>query len=115
MRFLVLAGLQPELTCCCGCGTALDAMRTDRVRFDVARGGLLCPACSPPGPGRLVLSKGTVKQLLWTQSGALRKAQRIRFGGDALQTALQMLETFVSFHFGRDPRSLKFLRQIRAG
>jgi len=59
------------------------------------------------------LTKGTVKQLLWVESGNLAKAGRIKFTPAALMESTEFLEDFISYHLGKNPRSLKFLRQIR--
>jgi DNA repair protein RecO (recombination protein O) len=59
------------------------------------------------------LAKGTIKQLLWAESGDLAKAARIKFTHAALDESTEFLEEFVCYHLGKQPRSLKFLRQIR--
>ena len=59
-------------------------------------------------------SKGTIKQLLWLAGGNLARATRMKFSPPALKESTQFLEEFVSYHLGKQPRSLKFLRQIRA-
>jgi DNA repair protein RecO (recombination protein O) len=38
---------------------------------------------------------------------------RVKFAPDALREGLEFLETFVPYHLGKEPRSLKFLQQIR--
>jgi len=113
VRFLSLSGLSPNLSQCGVCGTILDQMSPDRVRFCTGKGGLVCSRCPAP-PGKLMtLSKGTVKQLLWVQGGDLKQAGRIRFDLRAMDEGLALLENFVPYHLGRDIRSLKFLRQLR--
>ena len=61
----------------------------------------------------MLLGKGTIKQLLWVESGDLAKATRIKFSPSAIEEGTEFLEEFVCYHLGKQPRSLKFLRQIR--
>lgn len=113
MRLLDLSGLGPNLRHCAGCQKQLESIRNKRVVFDIAKGGILCDECTTGTGGRIWLSKGTIKQLKWVASGDLKKASRIRFGPQALQEGLEFLEAFVPYILGLQPRSLKFLKQIR--
>lgn len=115
MRLLGLSGHHPNLDLCGVCRTALDAIRADVLRADVAQGGIACLHCLPCGPETPQLSKGTVKQLQWIANGDLARAARIRFTPAAIGEALEFLERFVPYHLGRQPRSLKVLRQLREG
>ncbi|MBC8391130.1 MAG: DNA repair protein RecO [Deltaproteobacteria bacterium] len=113
MRLLAMAGLGPNLKECCICRIELEKIKVSRVNTDLVKGGLICDSCVTGGFGRICLSKGTIKQLSWLESGDLNKAARIRFNPQALKESLEFLETFVPYHLGSEPRSLKFLRQIR--
>lgn len=113
MRFASLSGHRPNLRQCNVCRAPLEKMRTSRLRFDVQRGGLVCQNCTAGASGYLFLTKGAIKQLLWTEIGNLTKAGRIRFTPQTLKEGLEFLETFVPYYLGKEPRSLKFLRQIR--
>ncbi len=115
MRFLTLSGLSPNLTQCCNCKTDLDNLDDKSTIVDLKKGGLVCENCSDSGSYGKTLSKGTVKQLLWVTDGDLEKAGRIRFTKQAIMEGLAFLEAFVSFHMGRDLKSLKFLKDIRHG
>ncbi len=113
MRFMALAGLCPNLNYCCVCRTDLDSIRSTATGFDLPRGGLCCRACDQAFEPALCLSRGTVKQLQWIGEGDLERIGRIRFSPAALNEAQNFLEAFVPYHLGKEPRSLKFLRQIR--
>ncbi|MFZ0242483.1 MAG: DNA repair protein RecO C-terminal domain-containing protein, partial [Desulfobacterales bacterium] len=65
------------------------------------------------GPGRLTLSRGTLKQLQWLEAMDLSKAGRLRFSPAAVAESLAAMEAFVPYQMGREPRSLTFLRQVR--
>jgi DNA repair protein RecO (recombination protein O) len=113
MKLLHLTGHGPNLRSCGRCRKGLEAIQPNQVVFDIAKGAILCDGCSPGTGGRIRLSKGTVKQLIWFESGDLQKASRIRFATQALNEALEFLEAFVPYVMGVQPQSLKFLKQIR--
>lgn len=113
MKLLHLTGHGPNLKQCGRCRKNLEIILPTQIVFDIAKGAILCDACAPGAGGRLRLSKGTLKQLIWFESGNLKKASRIRFGAQALKEGLEFLETFVPYTLGTQPQSLKFLRQIR--
>ena len=114
MRFLTLSGHHPNLTACGTCRKKLENIDQATINIDLQRGGIVCGDCIKNSASRLTLAKGTIKELLWTARGNLDKATRIRFSSPALQESTQFLEEFVSYHLGKQPRSLKFLRQIRS-
>lgn len=113
MRFLSLAGFRPNFDHCHACKTCLDQIRHASVVSDPSNGGIACPTCGIPTNGRLKISKGTLKQLMWTDAGDLERAARVRFTPTAISEGLAFLEAFVPFHIGKAPKSLKVLRAIR--
>jgi DNA repair protein RecO (recombination protein O) len=113
IRFIKISGFCPDLTRCGNCRIEIEELKKEKIAFDIAKGCLMCDRCSSGELGKIYLSKGTIKQLLWVESGGLKKAGRIRFAKTALSEGLKFLETFVPYHLGMEPRSLKFLRQIR--
>ena len=115
MRFLALAGYRPNLDGCSLCRNELENIKQDKIRVDSRRGGIICNKCRIGSAAGTLLEKGTIKQLLWVESGNLTKAGRIKFSQPALKEGTDFLEEFVCYHLGKQPRSLKFLRQIRSG
>ncbi len=112
MKLLHLTGHGPNLRQCGRCRKNIESIQPNQVVFDIAKGAILCDGCSPGG-GRIRLSKATLKQLIWFESGDLKKASRIRFGTQALREGLEFLEEFVPYALGTQPQSLRFLKQIR--
>jgi DNA repair protein RecO (recombination protein O) len=113
IRFLLLSGHRPNLRECCICHRGLADFETDQVFFELTRGSVACSRCLRPAGGHLTLSKGAVKQLQWLESGPLEAALRLRFSAAALNQSLQFLETFLPYHLGKEPKSLKFIRRMR--
>jgi DNA repair protein RecO (recombination protein O) len=113
MRFLRISGHSPNLERCGICQREVDAMRTDALRVNVAKGGVACLECLPSSTDGPLMSKGTVKQLRWVAGGDLTRAARIKFSPPAVAEAQEFLERFVPYHLGRQPRSLRVLHQLR--
>ena len=113
VKFMTLSGLSPNLRYCSLCGIEIENIKETRIKFDFAKGGILCNGCTSKTLQKTFLSKGIIKQLLWIEKGDLVKAERVRFTSDALREGLEFLEIFVPYHVGKEPRSLKFLQQIR--
>ena len=113
MRFLSLAGFRPNFDHCHACKTGLDQIQCASVVADPAKGGIICPTCGGVAGDRQRLSKGTLKQLMWTDSADLERAARVRFTPMAMAEGLTFLEHFVPFHIGKSPKSLKVLRAVR--
>lgn len=114
VRFLGLAGFAPHLDACTTCSLPLEAIRSNRIFFDLAKGGIVCNGCSA-GEARfhIPFSKGTAKLLAWIQTYDAEAALRLRFSAASQEEARRILEAFVPYHLGRMPRSLKFLKDLR--
>lgn len=113
IRMLGLCGYGPDLRRCRDCGRPVDTVETQEFLFELSRGGLVCRQCAGPGSGRLKMSKGTLKQWQWIETGGLIKAGRVRLSEVAILESLRTLEAFVPYQFGKEPRSLTFLKQVR--
>jgi len=113
MRFLNLSGHRPYLAACSLCHKELEKIQQTKIILDLQGGGILCGNCSSRSASRIFLSRGTIKQLLWVESGDLAKATRMKFSPAALNESTHFLEEFAIYHLGKQPRSLKFLRQVR--
>lgn len=113
MRFLLFSGLSPQLTSCAACKKIFDALGKERLIFELAKGGLVCQGCSSIHSAGHVVSKGLAKQLLWIQENELEKLKRLKFSNSAIEEGLKVLEAFVPYHLGKEPKSLRFLKSIR--
>ena len=113
IRFMMLSGLAPNLSNCSRCGQAVEKVASREVYFSLSGGGVVCGACGPSSGRRVALSRGTVKQLAWIQQRDLEKVSRLQFSEPSIVEGLAFCEAFVPYHLGKEPKSLKFLRQIR--
>jgi DNA repair protein RecO (recombination protein O) len=115
IRFMALSGLAPNLSRCSRCGLAVEKVRVPEINFSLKNGGIVCGDCGAFASHRVPLSLGTVKQLAWIQQRGLEQVSRLRFSEISLSESLALCEAFVPYHLGKEPKSLKFLRQIRKG
>jgi len=113
IRFMALSGLAPNLARCSRCGLDMAGLGSRKIYFSLAGGGIVCGNCGARGDRRAALSRGTLKQLAWIQLGSLDKALRLQFSEQALAEGLALCEAFVPYHLGKEPKSLRFLRQMR--
>ena len=113
MRFLSLTGFRPNFDHCHACKTGLDQIQCAMVVADPTKGGIICPTCGGVSGHRQLLSKGTLKQLMWTDNDDLDRAARVRFAPSAMAEGLAFLEHFVPYHIGKSPKSLTVLRAVR--
>ena len=113
MRFMAFTGFEPNLRACVSCKKPVDDMEENNVIVNLKQGGLMCRRCKPAGVNVMTLSKGTLKQMLWLTHEDLKMATRIKLTPQAVKEGLTFLEAFVPFHLGKEPRSLKFLQQLR--
>ena len=113
IRFLTLAGLQPNLDACRICHIDLEKVTAAKVVFHVAKGGVVCEKCPAPEARVTYLSKGTLKQLQRLGKTDLRKASRARLSGPNIQEAQELLEAFIPYHLGKSLKSLRVLKQLR--
>jgi DNA repair protein RecO (recombination protein O) len=73
----------------------------------------VCQGCSTIHSPQLVVSKGTVKQLIWIIENELDKLKRLKLNRPAIDEGSKLMEAFVPYHLGKEPKSLKFLKSIR--
>jgi DNA repair protein RecO (recombination protein O) len=112
-RFLALSGHSPNLGQCVVCRCGLETIPPAGLGIEIARGGIACAACLPRTADRICLSKSTIKQLQWIAGRDLTRAVRVKLSPAAVRESLEFFERFVSYHLGRQPRSLRVLRQLR--
>ncbi|NNF98507.1 MAG: DNA repair protein RecO [Desulfobacteraceae bacterium] len=115
MRFLSIAGLKPNFESCANCRRPTADIDASMVFLSLSAGGVICPSCSGSRSANMKLSKGTIKLLQWMDGGDITKAGRIRFSAAEQKESLLFLESFIPYHIGREPKSLKFLKNYRRG
>jgi DNA repair protein RecO (recombination protein O) len=114
IRFMSISGFTPSMACCENCGTRVDQIRGNGIRFDFQEGRVVCPDCLSRGSGHFMkVSKGTLKQLFWINTTDMDRAERIRFSPLSIQEGAQLLESFIPFHIGRKFKTLSFLKRLR--
>ena len=113
IRFVDMIGVTPHFESCCACRRELEGLSQFKIRFDLEKGAIICDNCATEIKHGKVLSKGTIKQLIWLQKGDFQITERIRCSALTIAEGLHFLEAFVPFHTGTSPKSLAVLRRIR--
>ena len=113
LRFMAINGFRPSLDHCILCENPLDQFDVVPVPFDVKRGGIICDKCARGIQGQPQLSKGTIKLLSWVLNTPLEKLHRVRFSTQAIGECINMFDSFVPYHLGKETKSSKFLKQLR--
>ena len=114
IKFAKLSGISPDLERCGVCRIELEKISGPEILFDFSRGTLICQKCEKKASARTaVLTKGTIKQLIWMASRDIEAVGRLRCTDAALKQGLEFLENFVPYHLGKIPRSLGVLHQLR--
>ncbi len=110
LRLLALAGYQPQLFQCVGCGTPVQEQ--DQF-FSAEQGGILCPECAASERRARPISAAAVKVLrfLQTRSWDSVKALQLR---RPLHTELEsILHFYIVSLLERELRSTDFLHRLR--
>ncbi|SDT98796.1 DNA repair protein RecO [Desulfobacula phenolica] len=114
IRFMSISGFSPNIEICAVCKTPVDLMEQKNVRFDFKEGRIICQNCvKKRSKYGMTVSKGTLKQLFWINNNDINRADRIKFSSFAIKEGEMLLEAFISFHIGREFKSLQFLRRLR--
>ena len=116
IRFMSLSGFSPNLTNCIKCKKNLfnETQQTNFI-FYFEKGGLLCDMCKKKKRNKkniIMLSKGTIKQILLINNEDTNKLERFKFTKETQKESLFFLETFLEFYLGIKSRSLDFIRKV---
>jgi DNA repair protein RecO (recombination protein O) len=112
--FLYETGHLPEFTQCIQCDFNIADSLNNNIFFDIKEGGIVCEKCHSKGTNKGVpLSLGTIRLLQWVLDGTLEEAMRLKFPKKSVSESLTFTEKFLSYHLGREPSSLLFLKKIR--
>ena len=113
IRFLTSAGLSPQLDSCVACTRHIEGQNPQKLRFNIARGGVLCSKCSQSDSYAISVSRGTLELMKRIQQSPLELIPRLRLLEVARRELRKILSSFISFHTdSRRLRSLDFLASI---
>lgn len=110
LAYLRLSGLAPVLDRCVECERELR-----EGTYSAGRGGLLCPACAPPGEEGLTLSAGTVRFLGDLAALDPDRVARLRLTRQARRDIKALLRNHIRYHLDLSLKSEAFLRKLAGG
>lgn len=108
LGFLDRQGLAPELARCCRCGE----MAGLEVCYMPAEAGVACASCTPQGHGMPISPEARAVADSLRKMGPAR-AGRLTLGDDARAQLRRVLDTHVEHQYGFEPKSRRFLAQVR--
>lgn len=111
LRLLAELGYEPVLDRCLHCGGPVDG---PKAFFSAARGGLLCPDCYPHDRRSIHLCAGSVQYLRLFLRPGRQDLTRVHLSGRAVGELEAALRAHIRYHLETEPRSLSFLRDLRA-
>jgi DNA repair protein RecO (recombination protein O) len=106
-------GQRPEVDRCVECDRMLEASET--FRWVPPLGGVLCGRCPGPGADRAALSLDALKLLKAYQRLDIEAIAALRLSEEAEREVEAAMRDFMRVAMERDPRSLAFLDEVRAG
>ena len=106
-RLLVLSGFMPELSKCVSCGAVRERKR---VAFSPARGGIVCPNCSPGETGLIEkVPAGALSLLDRLAQGKTTRLDRIKLSPRAAEQMRAFLNQYEAHVLGRELRTMRHL------
>ena len=97
-KLLVRLGHKPELYYCVKCQTKIAPLG---MKFDLARGGLVCGKCSADTgqKGLLTISENSVKLLRLTDKNDFNKLSKIKINKKEEREIINIVSSFLNFNF----------------
>ncbi len=105
IKILSLSGFRPHIDSCLVC----DRQITDRSRFSLQKGGLVCSHCPLNEPQAPLITKGTVATLLHVERNNWERNLRLGFSTAVKRELKYLLNNFLVYHLGRPLKSEKYL------
>jgi DNA repair protein RecO (recombination protein O) len=109
-RVLAELGYVTDLSSCGHCQRAIN--ESGQYWLHLARGRLLCGCHEPPGIGFVTVDLGTLVLLRRARHAAPEQVWRLRLSPGRKTPLLQGLLEMVCAQLGKQPRSVKFLRDM---
>jgi DNA repair protein RecO (recombination protein O) len=114
IRMLSLFGYQPNMRKCDFCKKGWEDLKAVPIFFSIEKGALVCERCSKGWDHLVPLSLGTARLIERISQMQLSKIHRLRFTSQALSESRELLPRFITYQLGKEPKSLRVLREISA-
>lgn len=105
IKVLALSGFRPHLDSCVRCGKDIS----QRARFSVLKGGLICGVCGPRDTDSIAVSAGAVATLLYIEKNDWPACLKLGMEPSIRIELKNILNNFLLYHLEKNIRSAKFL------
>jgi DNA repair protein RecO (recombination protein O) len=111
LHLLSLAGYQPQLFSCVGCGKPLEP----EVNYlSAADGGILCRDHGYDRVGTMELSVNALKVLRFLQTRDWETSRLLRLSTASREEVERALIDYITFHLERQVKSVEFMHRLQA-
>lgn len=109
LRFLSSLGFAPTLNSCIHC----NAVISEKARFSLRHGGMLCERCLREDPHARAISRGTVQTLNHIGSAKLDLLLKFKISRSIESELNVLIEELLESHLEKPLKSKKFIRDIQ--
>ncbi len=109
LKFLSSLGFAPALNNCVHCGRGIS----ERARFSLRHGGMLCERCLREDPNARAVSRGTVQTLKHIGSSKLDSLLKFKISRSIENELNVLIDELLESHLEKPLKSKKFIKDIR--
>ncbi|MBE0479515.1 MAG: DNA repair protein RecO [Dehalococcoidia bacterium] len=109
LRLLGLAGYQPQVFQCPGCGSSLNPVRN---LFSPAAGGVLCPVCGARESAARPISVDALKVMRFLLSNNQDSIERLRVPRELATEIKYLIRAYIRYTLEHDLKSVEFLEDL---
>lgn len=110
LKLLSLAGYQPQLFFCLGCGDPIEEV--DQY-FSFELGGLLCPACREVDRNAVPASAVAIKVLRYLQTRGWETVRALQLKPVLHRELESLMHGYITYVLERNLKSVDFLKRLR--
>ncbi|KPK39604.1 MAG: hypothetical protein AMJ78_08230 [Omnitrophica WOR_2 bacterium SM23_29] len=109
LRYLSSLGFAPTLNSCIHCGSGIS----DKARFSLRHGGMLCERCLKEDPHARAISRGTVETLKYIGGSKLDSLLKLKISRSIEGELNVLVEELLESHLEKPLKSKKFIKDIQ--
>jgi len=109
LKLLGFLGFAPMLNSCIHC----DAPVSEKARFSLLRGGMLCERCLKEDSNARAVSRGTVQTLKHLENATLNSLSKFKITKSIESELSVLMEELLESHLEKPLKSKKFIKDIQ--
>ena len=114
LRFLSLLGFAPATQECAVCGEKVDLKgSSDKAKFSIRRGGMLCRRCAKEDRFAQEITMGTAQTLNHLKGARPESLLKFKISKSIQEELSSVIEKLVAIHIEKPLKSKKFINQVQ--